>query len=314
MTWCLLSLVCFYSSWCCTPNELRLIQAGMKRAFPIFALITAALLSYALYEALVAAPTEQTMGNVQRIFYYHVPSAWTAFLLFFINFLCSVQYLVHSSKVADRITNWVVVAVAVATCVAAFAIRPLPAGIESSSVATTGLAIAALYFLIRKYFSGEKSDVLAVVSAEVGVVFCTVVLVTGPLWARPVWGIWWTWDVRLTSTLVLWLIYISYLMLRRFSTSSETPKLAAALAIFGALDVPLVYFSIWIFRTQHPQPVIGGGGSIDPRMLHVLLINWLAFLCFAGLMCWSRYRLEILQRELEETQALEALLEPRSPR
>ena len=175
-------------------------------------------------------------------------------------------------------------------------------------------AIAGLYFLVKKYFSRERVDALAVVSAEVGVVFCTVVLVTGPLWARPVWGIWWTWDVGLTSTLVLWLIYISYLMLRRFSSSGQTPVLAAALAVFGALDVPLVYFSIWIFRTQHPQPVIGGGGSIDPRMLHVLLINWLAFLCFAALVCWSRYRLEILQRQVEETQALEALLEPRSPR
>jgi hypothetical protein len=72
------------------------------------------------------------------------------------------------------------------------------------------------------------------------------------------------------------------------STSGQTSVLAAALAVFGALDVPLVYFSIWIFRTQHPQPVIGGGGSIDPRMLHVLLINWLAFLCFAGLVSWSR--------------------------
>jgi heme exporter protein C len=145
----------------------------------------------------------------------------------------------------------------------------------------------------------------------VGVVFCTVVLVTGPLWARPVWGIWWTWDVRLTSTLVLWLIYVSYLVLRRFSSSGQTPVLAAALAVFGALDVPLVYFSIWIFRTQHPQPVIGGGGSIDPRMLRVLLVNWLAFLCFAFLVCWSRYRLERLKRQVEETQALEALLEPR---
>jgi heme exporter protein C len=76
--------------------------------------------------------------------------------------------------------------------------------------------------------------------------------------------------------------------------------------------VPLVYFSIWYFRTQHPQPVIGGGGSIDPRMLHVLLINWAAFLCFAFLVCWSRYRLERLQKEIEETQALESLLEPRS--
>jgi heme exporter protein C len=135
------------------------------------------------------------------------------------------------------------------------------------------------------------------------------VLVTGPLWARPVWGIWWTWDIRLTSTLVLWLIYVSYLMLRRFSSSGQTPLMAAVLAVFGALDVPLVYFSIWFFRTQHPQPVIGGGGSIDPKMLQVALINWAAFLCFAGLVCWSRYRLELLQREVEETEALEALLD-----
>jgi len=229
----------------------------MKRIFTVFALLTGILLSYALYEALIVAPTEKTMGDVQRIFYYHVPSAWTAFLLFTTNFVASVVYLIRRSAAADA---------------------------------------------------------LAVVSAEVGVVFCTVVLVTGPLWARPVWGIWWTWDVRLTSTLVLWLIYVSYLMLRRFSTSGETPVLAAALAIFGALDVPLVYFSIWIFRTQHPQPVIGGGGSIDPRMLHVLLINWAAFLGFALLICWSRYRLEVLKREVEEMQALTALLQPRSSR
>ncbi len=92
----------------------------------------------------------------------------------------------------------------------------------------------------------------------------------------------------------MWLIYVSYLVLRRFSSGGQTPVLAAALAVFGALDVPLVYFSIWFFRTQHPQPVIGGGGSIDPRMLHVLLINWAAFFCFALLVCWSRYHLEVL--------------------
>src|ERR1700751_4581654 len=227
----------------------------MKRLFPILAVLTAILLIYALYQALVVAPTERTMGDVQRIFYYHVPSAWTAFLLFFVNLAASVVYLVKRNP---------------------------------------------------------KADALAAVTAEVGVVFCTVVLVTGPIWARPVWGIWWTWDVRLTSTLVLWLIYVNALVLRRFSDSAQTPVLAATLAIFGALDVPLVYFSIWFFRTQHPQPVIGGGGSIDPRMWHVLLINWLAFLCFAFLVCWSRYRLERTKREVEETQALEALLEPRS--
>src|ERR1700759_5184167 len=111
----------------------------MKYLFPILAILTGALLWYAMYEALVAAPTEQTMGNVQRIFYYHVPSAWTAFLLFFLNFVCSIQYLVRRDKVADTIANWVVIIIGVAACVGAFAIRPLPAGIEPSSVATTGL-------------------------------------------------------------------------------------------------------------------------------------------------------------------------------
>jgi heme exporter protein C len=284
----------------------------MKKAFPILGLLTAVFLSYALYEALVVAPREQTMGDVQRIFYYHVPSAWTAFLLFFINFVASVQYLVRPRPQTDKIANWVVIAIGVLTCIGAYVIKPLPQGMYPSSVVTTGLAIVGLYFLIKKYFSEQETDILALTTAEVGVVFCTVVLVTGPLWARPVWGIWWTWDVRLTSTLVLWLIYVSYLVLRRFSTSGQTPVLAAALAVFGALDVPLVYFSIWFFRTQHPQPVIGGGGAIDPRMLHVLLINWLAFLCFAFLVCWSRYRLERWQRDVEETLALEALLEPRS--
>jgi heme exporter protein C len=226
----------------------------MKKLFPILGVITAILLGYALYEALVVAPTEQTMGDVQRIFYYHVPSAWTAFILFFVNFVASVVYLAKRRPVADMV---------------------------------------------------------ALVTAEVGVVFCTVVLVTGPIWARPVWGIWWTWDVRLTSTLVLWLIYVSYLFLRRFSSSGQTPLLASALAVLGALCVPFVYLSIRFFRTQHPQPVIGGGGSLDPRMLHVLLINWLAFSCFAFMVCWSRYRLEKLQREVDEAEAMASLMAPR---
>jgi heme exporter protein C len=291
----------------------------MRKAFPILGVLTAIFLSYALYLAMVAAPREQTMGDVQRIFYYHVPSAWTAFLLFFINFISSIQYLVRRNPVSDRVANWTIITLAVLTCIASVVVAmvpdlkaALPQGTEASAVGTTGVLIAVAYFVIRKYFNLEAVDALAVTTAEVGVVFCTVVLVTGPLWARPVWGIWWTWDVRLTSTLVLWLIYVSYLILRRFSSSGQTPVMAAALAVFGALDVPLVYFSIWIFRTQHPQPVIGGGGSIDPRMLHVLLMNWLAFLCFAYLVCWSRYRLEIAKREVEEAQALESLLEPRS--
>src|SRR5512144_872202 len=110
----------------------------MKKAFSILGVLTAICLSYTLYLALVVAPREQTMGNVQRIFYYHVPSAWTAFLLFFINFVCSIQYLVRRNPAADKVANWTVIAIGIATCIAAFAIRPLPEGMEPSSIATTG--------------------------------------------------------------------------------------------------------------------------------------------------------------------------------
>ena len=286
----------------------------MKKAFPILAVLTALLLAYAFYEAWWVAPTDALQGDVYRIIYYHVPSAWTAFLLFFINFLASVEYLANAKPSTQRAAKWIVIAIGIVCVIAPFISQvreQLPVGMYPSSVATTALIIAAIYFVIGKYFAGQDLDVLAVTTAEVGVVFCTIVLITGPIWARPVWGIWWApGDIRLTSTLVLWLIYVSYLVLRRFSDSAQTQKLAAVLAVFGALDVPLVYFSIWFFRTQHPQPVIGGGGSIDPGMLRVLLINWMAFLCFAFLVCWSRYRLEKQRRDVEEAEALESLLEP----
>jgi heme exporter protein C len=229
----------------------------MKRAFPILAVLTAALLAYGFYAAMFVAPTDQLQGDVYRIIYYHVPSGWTMFIFFAMNFVASIVYLVQRTL---------------------------------------------------------KADAVAVSAAEVGLVFCTVVLVTGPIWARPVWGIWWTWDWRLTSTLVMWLIYLSYLALRRFASGGQAPLLASVLAVIGALDIPLVYFSIWFFRTQHPQPVIGDQGSMDPRMLHVLLINWAAFLCLGALVFWARYRLEIMRQEVDETEALEALLEPRSAR
>jgi heme exporter protein C len=224
----------------------------MKKLFPLLAIITLALLSYGLYAALVLAPTELTMGAVQRIFYYHVPSAWVAFLLFFANFIASIKYLV-----------------------------------------------------------GRKpgTDAFALATAEVGVVFCTVVLVTGPIWAKPVWGIWWTWDARLTSTLVLWLIYVSYLLLRRYAAGGQTPVLAAALAIFGFVDVPLVYMSIRWFRTQHPQPVIGGGenSGMAPGMWQALMINFAAFLLFGMLVTWLRYTMERMRVEIEEAHALRAI-------
>jgi len=209
-----------------------------------FIVVTLALLAFSTYQALFVAPTEQTMGDVQRIFYYHVPSAWVAGVCFFVNFVASIVYL------AKRSLN---------------------------------------------------ADALAAASAEVGVVFCTIVLITGPIWARPVWGIWWTWDARLTTTLVLWLIYVSYLVLRRFAAGSQTQVLAAALGIFGFVDVPIVYMSIRWFRTQHPSPVMGGGANsgLDPAMLHAFLWNLLAFTCVGIVLIAARFRLQKMENQLE---------------
>ena len=218
----------------------------MKRVFPIFAVLTALLLGYAFYEAMWVAPKERTLGDVQRIFYYHVPSAWTAFLLFFVNLVTSVIYLARRNI---------------------------------------------------------KADAVAVVSAEVGVVFCTVVLVTGPIWARPVWGIWWTWDARLTTTFILWLLYIAYLLLRGLLEEPERKAtLSAIFGIFAFLDVPLVYMSNRLWRTQHPQPVIFGGenSGLAPTMKLVLLLCVIAGFGVMVLILVDRYRLERLRYEFAE--------------
>ena len=224
----------------------------MKKIAPISLLLIVALLAITSYLALAVAPTEQTMGDVQRIFYYHVPSGWVAFLCFFINFVASIAYLAKRSA---------------------------------------------------------ASDAWAAAAAEVGVVFCTVLLITGPLWARPVWGIWWTWDARLTTTLVLWLIYVSYLVLRRFSAGGQTQVLAAAFAVFGFVDVPIVYMSIRWFRTQHPSPVMGGGANsgLDPAMLHVFLTNLAAFTLMGIVFLVLRYKLQMSEHALESAHAQAAL-------
>ena len=113
-------------------------------------------------------------------------------------------------------------------------------------------SIAFLAFRHGNPSRAQIADALAVAGAEVGVVFCSVGLVTGPLWGRRAWGMWWTWDARLTTTLVLWLIYVSYLLLRRFAAGPQMQTLAAVLGIFGALDVPIVYMANRWWRTQHP--------------------------------------------------------------
>jgi heme exporter protein C len=155
----------------------------------------------------------------------------------------------------------------------------------------------------------QISDAWAVAGAEVGVVFCTVVLTTGPLWGRRAWGIWWTWDARLTTTLVLWLIYVSYLLLRRFAAGPQMQTLAAVLGIFGALDVPIVYMSNRWWRTQHPAPVFGGdsGSGMAPSMVGAFLWNMLAWLLWGLLILGLRYRVERQQQKIAAREAQQAL-------
>jgi len=148
-----------------------------------------------------------------------------------------------------------------------------------------------------------KWDWLGVAGAEVGVACSTIVLITGPIWAHPVWGIWWTWDARLTSTFVLWLLYTAYLLLRGFLDDPQRKAMfSAVFGIFAFLDVPLVYFSNRLWRTQHPQPVILGGANsgLDPTMGKVLLLCWVAVACIMAIAIADRYRLERLRYEYEE--------------
>ncbi|HEY6350318.1 MAG TPA: cytochrome c biogenesis protein CcsA [Candidatus Angelobacter sp.] len=182
------------------------------------------------------APTESTMGEVQRIFYYHVPAATCAYTLFFINFIASILYLWKRSA---------------------------------------------------------KADMWAAISAEVGLVFSTVVLITGPIWGRVAWNTWWAWEPRLTTFLILWLLYVSYLVLRRSAEAGSSSVLAAALAVFAFLDVPFSYMANR-FRGHHPPPIT----LEDPRMKFALMINMLAFLAFAGLIVWFRYQLEKTDRQI----------------
>jgi heme exporter protein C len=172
----------------------------MKR-LPIGILACAALAALGLGYAptlILGAPREATMGFVQKIFYYHVPSAWLCFLGAFVCAGGSAMYLFKRSERGDRV---------------------------------------------------------AAAAGELTVLFGLCVLVTGPLWARKAWGAWWQWDVRLTTSLLLWIIFVAYLFARRYG-GPGSKKLAAGLALFGAADVPLIYISVSIWRTIHPKTTV----------------------------------------------------------
>ncbi len=199
----------------------------------------------AAYASFYVAPEERTMGVLQRIFYFHVSSAWAGMDAFLLCFIANLLYV---------------------------------------------------------WKRDQKYDWLGVSAAEVGLVLTTVVLITGPIWAKPAWGIYWTWDARLTSTFVLWLLYVSYLLLRTLIEEPERRALLSALfGIFAFIDVPLVFFSIRWWRTQHPAPVIMGspGSGLDPTMNKVFLFSVFAMHVFAAFLIVERYVLEKMRSEVD---------------
>ncbi|MCD6285851.1 MAG: cytochrome c biogenesis protein CcsA [Anaerolineae bacterium] len=200
----------------------------------------------ALWMVFGYAPREATMGDVQRIFYFHVASAWVGFFGFFVTFVTSIVYLVREER------HW---------------------------------------------------DIVAASSAEIGLAFITMTLLTGMLWARPVWGVYWTWEPRLTISAVQWLLYVAYVMLRGSVASPEREaRFAAVYGIMAFVTVPLSWFAIRWWRTIHPQVVSGEGMAMTPRMVQTLLTSIGVFTLVYVTLLRQRIRLALAQDTLTALQ------------
>lgn len=209
----------------------------------LFAFLTSLFLVFNWVPQLKASNEAEQIA--QKIFYYHVPSAWLGFLAFFVVFLGSVAYL---------------------------------------------------WTRERKY------ELISVASAEIGILFITLVLVTGPIWAKPVWGIWWTWDARLTSSLILWLIYVAYIMLRRYlPDGSKRANLSAVVGIIGFVDVPIVYYSIRWWETQHPSAIMASSeGSLAAPMFFAFMFTLATFTILYVFLMRKRYQLLKLEDSINK--------------
>jgi heme exporter protein C len=211
----------------------------MTKLFPVLLVVTIGLFGYAPF-LIVNAPYEATMGLVQKIFYFHVPSAMAMFL-------------------------------------AAF---------------TCGIASAIFLFGRR-----PGADRVAVAAAEITVLLGLIVLLSGPLWARKAWGVWWQWDARLTSTLVMWIVFQAYLLLRRFG-GPGSDRLAAAVGLFGAALVPFVYWSVNLWRTVHPTTNVVP--TLAPSMRGPFWWCAAAFICLFVLLLLARVELEKRRARLDD--------------
>jgi heme exporter protein C len=210
----------------------------------LFGVLATVGLFVALYFVFVYVPVEKSMLEVQKIFYFHVSSAFTVFVAFGVTCVFSILYLIKRN---------------------------------------------------------EKYDMAAVASAELGVVFCTIVLATGPIWARSAWDTWWNWEPRLTSTLILWLMYIGYFVLRAAVGDEKKRIYSAVLGIIAYLDVPIVYYSVEIWKGNlHPDT--GTKWSGDSTIVLTWMIAWLALSLLYLFLVMLRYQIERMQSQLEAIQ------------
>lgn len=175
--------------------------------------------------------------------------------------------------------------------------------VPAAIVGMIGYFVALVLSLRYLTSKNLRFDSMAASVIEVSLVFSVVNIITGSIWARIIWGIWWTWDARLTSALVCILIFAGYLMLRKaIDEPTQRARLSSALCIFGCVDVVIVWKSIDWFRTQHPSPVLSirtGGGRMDPSMETTLWLNFLAILLIATALTLVRTRQEMVAREID---------------
>ena len=177
----------------------------------------------------------------------------------------------------------------------------LPAALN----AYIAFAVVAVTSVVYLWLRDPRADRVAESSAEVGLLFTTVVLTTGPIWGKPIWGTWWTWDARLTLTLFLWLIYAGYLVLRGAITEPEMrARYSAVLGILGALLIPFIHMSVYLFRTLHPMPIVlkPDRPSLPPEMLQTLLLSFAAFVLVYIALLRSRYALAVERARLDELE------------
>ena len=176
-------------------------------------------------------------------------------------------------------------------------------------IAVVVVAVASIGFLVTHK---ERWDWIAVAAAETGVVAGTLVLITGSIWAKPIWGVWWTWDAKLTTTAVLWFLYVAYLMLRAYAPpGAQGQRIAAVVAILGAVDAPIIYWAANLWRTVHPQLMVGPeapAGSIPPQESLTLMVSMLTITSIFVYALVERYRVRKSEAQLvqmmREAQAI----------